>query len=126
MGIVRKTKSVALMLEVFSKVEGAVSVVQLIENLKQQMNKTTVYRILDRLEKEGIVHSFIGKEGLKWYAKCAGCSSGHHSDSHPHFECIDCGTIECLSLHIQIPQVSNRQIESANIMLQGTCPNCLS
>ena len=33
------------------------------------MNKTTVYRILDRFEKEGILHWFIDNDGLKRYAK---------------------------------------------------------
>ncbi len=125
MGIVRKTKSVELLLNVFNQSPNALSVVQLVEKMSTQMNKTTVYRILDRLEKEGIVHSFLGKEGLKWYAKCRECSSGHHSDVHPHFQCTDCGTIECLSLDIEIPTISNRKIESAEIMLQGICPKCL-
>lgn len=126
MGIIRKTKSVELLLNVFHQSQSALSVVQLIDNLKSNMNKTTVYRILDRLEQEGVVHSFLGKDGLKWYAKCSECSAHQHSDLHPHFQCNDCGTIECLSVDIQIPVISDRQIDSAEVLLQGTCPNCLS
>lgn len=126
MGIIRKTKSVELLLSVFKESRSALSVVQLIENLKADMNKTTVYRILDRLEQEGIVHSFLDRDGLKWYAKCSECSSNKHSDLHPHFQCNDCGTIECLSIDIKIPMVAGRRIDSAEVLLQGTCPNCLS
>ncbi|MFD2568583.1 Fur family transcriptional regulator [Pseudotenacibaculum haliotis] len=124
MGIVRRTKSVETLLGVFEQSEKAISVVDLVSQLQKEMNKTTVYRILDKLEKDGIVHSFLGKEGLKWYAKCQGCSSGHHVDAHPHFQCNNCGTIECLSLDVKIPTVKNYQISSVEIMLQGTCAQC--
>ena len=125
MGIVRKTKSVNLLLNVFQQSDSALSVVQLIDSMSDQMNKTTVYRILDRLEQEGMVHSFLGKDGLKWYAKCSDCSSHHHSDAHPHFQCTDCGTVECVPVQIAIPNLPNVQVDSAEIMLTGTCANCL-
>ena len=124
MGIIRKTKSVKLLLDVFQHADNAISVVELVEKMSEHMNKTTVYRILDRLEQEGIVHSFLGKEGLKWYAKCSDCTSHNHSDLHPHFQCNDCGIIECLPVEIAIPTISDRQISSVEIMLSGTCSNC--
>ena len=124
MGIVRRTRSVETLLGVFEQSEKAISVVDLVSQLQKEMNKTTVYRILDKLEEDGIVHSFLGKEGLKWYAKCQGCSSGHHVDAHPHFQCNNCGTIECLSLDVKIPTVKDYQISSVEIMLQGTCAQC--
>ena len=65
------------MLQVFEQTHHAISVVGLVERLHQAMNKTTVYRILGRLEDESILHSFTGKDGLRWYAKCIGCSSSH-------------------------------------------------
>ncbi len=126
MGIVRRTRSVETLLGVFEQSEKAISVVDLVSQLQKEMNKTTVYRILEKLEKDGIVHSFLGKEGLKWYAKCQGCSSGHHVDAHPHFQCNNCGTIECLSLDVKIPTVKGYQISAVEIMMQGTCANCSS
>jgi len=126
MGIIRKTKSLETLLTTFNQSKSALSVVQLVELTEKHMNKTTVYRILDRLEHEGIVHSFLGKDGLKWYAKCSECTSHQHSDLHPHFQCNDCGNIECLSVDIKIPVILDRQIDSADVLLQGTCPNCLS
>jgi Fur family ferric uptake transcriptional regulator len=64
------------------------------------MNKTTIYRVLDKLEDDGILHSFLDKNGVKWYAKCNGCSKAEHVDIHPHFECIDCGKIDCIDLDL--------------------------
>ena len=125
MGIVRKTKSVVTVLDLFEKSDDALSVVGLVERLKEEMNKTTVYRILERLEDEAILHSFAGKDGLTWYAKCNGCSSSNHLDSHPHFQCRECGKSECLSIDVQLPVISNHKIDSAELLLLGQCADCM-
>lgn len=124
MGITRKTKSVALVLEAFEKDNTALSVVNLVELMDDNMNKTTVYRILDRLEDQGVVHSFYGKDGLKWYSKCSNCSSQKHVDHHPHLQCKDCGIVEPVPLEIPLPELPNVIIDSAKIMLIGTCSRC--
>lgn len=125
MGIIRKTKSIDALLNEFELKQGAISVVELIEKLSSKINKTTIYRVLDKLEDDGVVHSFIGLKGIKWYAKCDGCSKSTHVDHHPHFECIKCGKVDCLSLDIMIPSIPNREIISSHIILQGKCNNCL-
>lgn len=124
MGVLRKTKSVKLLLEEFDKDSSAISVITLIERLNSQMNKTTVYRVLDKLEDDGLLHSFLGKNGHKWYAKCSGCSSSVHHDVHPHFECTSCGKVECLTIHITIPEIPNRKVELSQVFLQGKCEAC--
>lgn len=124
MKVVRKTKSVKLLIDIFENSSSAISVVSLIEQFKKEMNKTTIYRILDRLEEDGIVHSFIGLDGLKWYAKCNNCSSHHHIDTHPHFQCQDCGQLDCLDTDITIPKIPNRKIEFAQVLLVGKCEQC--
>jgi Fur family ferric uptake transcriptional regulator len=124
MGIVRRTKSLNLILKSFEKTEGALSVVELIEEHKPQMNKTTVYRVLDRLEDEGILHSFTGKEGLKWYAKCHSCTSHHHVDTHPHFQCNTCGKTECLEDTVPVPNVPNFKVQKVEFLVYGECEDC--
>ena len=124
MGIVRKTKALDTILSFFEATDCAVSVVELVNKVSTQMNKTTVYRILDRLEDEGVVHSFSGTKGLKWYAKCHECSTQHHNDLHPHFECKECGKVECLDVSIELPQIDNRHVETADVMLTGQCDDC--
>ena len=126
MGIIRKTKSVDALLNLIGQTDQAVSVVELVDKLHSKMNKTTVYRILDRLEDDGTLHSFIGKDGLKWYAKCKGCSSSHHVDAHPHFQCRDCGKTVCLPMDVPIPTVPNHRIESVSLLLIGSCKDCIS
>ncbi|MDN3665923.1 Fur family transcriptional regulator [Algibacter miyuki] len=125
MGIIRKTKSVKILLDEFDKHTSAISAVALIENLSSQMNKTTVYRILDKLENDGVLHSFFGKNGHKWYAKCHDCSSSKHHDSHAHFQCLHCGKVDCLDTDFNVPQIPNHRVEASQVLLQGSCKACL-
>jgi len=123
-GIIRKTKSVRAILDQFKKADTAISVVDMVDRVGQDMNKTTVYRILERLEDEGSLHSFMGGDGNRWYAKCKGCSSHEHQDTHPHFQCKDCGKTECLTLDISIPSLPGHKVESASLLLVGQCQEC--
>jgi Fur family ferric uptake transcriptional regulator len=125
MGVIRKTKAVRRLLSLFDPGVSAISAVDLVEKLHDEMNKTTVYRVLDRLESDGIIHSFMGLEGTKWYAKCTSCSSDHHNDIHPHFQCKECKQVTCLSIEISIPNVENHIVENATVFLTGKCDNCV-
>lgn len=124
MGIIRKTQSIELLLNKFQNNSGAISAIELINLLKLKLNKTTVYRVLDKLEDDGVLHSFLDKNGLKWYAKCEGCSKSEHKDVHPHFQCIDCGKVDCLSVDVHIPTIPNREVTVSQILIQGKCENC--
>lgn len=126
MGVLRKTKSVKLLLDEFEKNSSAISVITLIDRLGSQMNKTTIYRVLDKLEDDGFLHSFLGKNGHKWYAKCNGCSATVHNDIHPHFQCVSCGKVDCLTIDIHIPEIPNYKVEVSQILLQGKCEACFA
>ncbi|WP_459211496.1 Fur family transcriptional regulator [Aquimarina rhabdastrellae] len=126
MGVIRKTKSIELLLEEFKKDSNAISAIELVTRLSSEINKTTIYRVLDKLEDDGVLHSFLGKNGIKWYAKCEGCSATEHKDIHPHFQCLSCGKVDCVTLDIQIPEIPNRTIMMSQILIQGKCENCLN
>lgn len=125
MGIVRKTKSVHVLLNLFGQTNDALSAVELVSRLQHQMNKTTVYRILERMQDEGLVHSFVGKDGLKWYAQGKGYSLLQHDDVHPHFQCRNCGKTACILVDISIPSIPKYKIDSAELLLIGQCEHCL-
>ncbi len=126
MGIIRKTQSLEKLLNEFQNESGAISVVELIKRLDSQMNKTTIYRVLDKLEDDGVLHSFLDTNGNKWYAKCNGCSKSNHLDIHPHFQCIECGKIDCvtLDLDLYLPNIPGREVLSSHILIQGRCEVC--
>tara|TARA_Y100000996_G_scaffold254178_1_gene199952 strand:- start:69 stop:443 length:375 start_codon:yes stop_codon:yes gene_type:complete len=124
MNIERKTKSVELLLNTFKDLK-AVSIIDLVQKFKNDMNKTTVYRILDRLEKSNILHSFLDNQGLKRYAKNnteKTQSTGHH----PHFLCEECGVSSCVSIEMKIPVLPNCKIKDSEQLLIGQCKKCLA
>ena len=127
MNISRKTKTVKLVLDLFESTNNAISVVDLVSVFEGKMNKTTVYRILNRLEESGILHSFTDRNGLKRYAK-GNQKPGSIKDSnlHSHFLCNDCGISSCLPLEIPIPSLPNTRIDSSDHLLTGQCENCHS
>ena len=124
MGIVRRTLSVELLLNEFKHESNAISVINLIKRLDSKINKTTIYRVLEKLEDDGTLHSFLDSDGIRWYAKCNSCTKSEHHDVHPHFQCTDCGTIDCLSMEVQIPSIPNRQVIASQILIQGKCEIC--
>ena len=124
MGIIRKTKSVEILLNEFKNGKSAISVIELINRFHLKINKTTIYRVLEKLEDDGILHSFLDKDGIKWYAKCNGCSHTHHTDNHPHFQCIKCGKIDCLEVDLELPKIPNREVIVSQILIQGKCETC--
>lgn len=126
MGITRKTKSIGALLSEFEKKSGAISATTLIKSLHSKLNKTTVYRVLDKLEDDGVLHSFLDNNGQKWYAQCEGCTKSGHLDGHPHFQCLECEKIDCLSLDIYIPVIPKREITTSQILIQGKCEACLA
>ena len=126
MGIVRKTKSIELLLHEFKTQTTAISTVELIKRLNSKLNKTTIYRVLENLVDDGVLHSFMGNDGVKWYAMCRNCTKSTHEDLHPHFECIECGKINCLNTEVIIPKIQNHKILSSQILIQGLCETCVN
>lgn len=125
MGVIRRTKSVKAVLKAFEECKTAMSAIELVDRFSVQMNKSTVYRILERLEDGGTLHSFLGKDGLRWYEVSSYLDS-NDLDIHPHFQCKECGKAECLPINIPMPEVTKYSIESASLLLMGTCENCIS
>jgi len=126
MAVLRKTKSVSTLMAQFDSQTKAISAISLVDQLGSTMNKTTVYRTLDRLEDEGLIHSFLDKDGIKCYAKCQDCEKDDHQHAHPHFQCVSCGKIDCLEEEISLPKIPNRQIIHSQILIQGNCEDCIS
>lgn len=125
MGNIRKTKSLQTIIDAFSYSKTALSGVELIKRFQADMNKTTVYRILDRLEKQDVLHSFTDTNGLRWYAKSKVANALVEIDHHSHFQCQDCGMSKCLPIEINIPSVPNHRVDAASLILVGQCEDCL-
>ena len=120
------TRSVKQILDAFEKEKSAFTVVELADRLEGQMNRTTVYRILNRLENEKLIHSFTGKDGKKWYVKELRSNAFNEIEIHPHFQCKQCGSIEILGIEVPLPEISTTQIEAISLLVIGNCQSCNS
>ena len=125
MGVVRKTKHLEQVLRVFRQSSDALSAGMLLDVLDNEINKSTVYRMLDKLEDDGLIHSFLTMDQVRFYAFCKGCSSGRHVDSHAHFQCTSCKRVSCFSEDIVLPTSERARITSAQVLLTGQCESCL-
>ena len=125
MGIIRQTQASKLLLNEFKNDFTAISAVELIKRLKSNINKTTVYRLLDKLADDGLLHYFLDMNGVKWFAKCKCCSKTNHFDIYPHFQCTDCGIVECLDVKVNIPEMLDRKITNSHVLVLGKCSICI-
>ena len=126
MGVVRKTKHLEQVLHVFRQSSDALSAGMLLDVLDNEINKSTVYRMLEKLEDDGVIHSFLTLGQIRFYALCKGCSTGRHVDSHAHFQCTSCKRVSCFSEEIVLPTSERARITRAQVLFSGQCQSCLS
>ena len=111
--------------------EKAVSVSEITEHLVDTgnpVNKTTVYRYLDRLEDEGLVIRYNSEDGR--HAAYQYVGESNTCDEHIHLKCLSCGEIfhlEC-SFMDEIAEHMMKdhgfQIECRNSVIHGYCARC--
>ena len=124
MGVQRRTKTLEGILDAFGNSNNALSAKILLRRLDAGVNKTTVYRLLEKLEEDGAVHSFMGKDSTKFYARCHSCSENAHRHSHPHFQCISCDQVQCLDFEVTLRTPGKLKVTDSQIFLKGHCELC--
>lgn len=124
MGVIRKTKHFQRLLAEFSKSHSAISANSLVLRFADTMNKSTIYRILNKLEEDSVIHSFVGLNGLRWYAKCSGCTVEEHYDNHPHFQCEECNEVTCIENAKNQSEFLGSEFQVKNVLLTGLCNRC--
>lgn len=101
------------------------------EYLKSQGNgvgKSTVYRYLDKLEKDKMVRKYVSDNGSS--ACFEFISNNEHCDEHFHFKCSSCGTllhIDCnylCDLNNHVMSHHNFEIDYSKTVLYGICESC--
>lgn len=90
------------------------------------INRVTVYRILDLLVDHGVVDR-LSTGGRAFYY---GLAPNSHHQSHPHFYCMNCGQMDCLSsesLTVDLEAFKKTfpgHIEKVEVRIDGICKNC--
>lgn len=93
-----------------------------------EVNITTIYRYLDKLEKEATVMKYVAEKGSQ--ATYQYIEEGHDCDGHLHLQCVKCGNVihlECHFMHELLEHVEKEHgfvMQCKNSIIYGTCKTC--
>lgn len=123
---VRPTSNRILVLRELVRATRPVSLSDLEALLGFQMDKASIFRVLELFTERDVVHAIEdGSRSLK-YELCQ--SENHHSiaDQHVHFYCKRCRQIYCFE-DVKVPVVDVPEgfhSHAINYMIKGICPKC--
>ena len=117
-------------LEVIGNNSSPLSARQIFDILSRtnDINRVTVYRILDLLVEKALVDRIRGGGRSFLY----GLAPNENHPAHPHFYCKSCGNLECLtpqSLSVDLQPMQRTfpgVIENVAVRVDGVCKNCLN
>lgn len=123
----RNTLAKAAILELITSSEVALSHAEIQKMTADLCDRVTIYRILDRLVTEDVVHKIATPEGTVKYASCHHSHEGHHhTHNHVHFSCEKCQSVVCLeSVQPTYTLPENYLVTEVNFTLSGICPQCV-
>ncbi|MBQ1471335.1 MAG: transcriptional repressor [Eubacterium sp.] len=133
MGKTYKTEGRKKIMDILRQSGGVPLSVPQIEGKLQEggspLNKTTIYRYLDKLEDSGDVVKYAGDEGRKALFQLV--DRKRRCDQHLHLKCVECGAL----LHLDGPTMSTLaeqvytehgfMIQCRNSVIYGLCQECL-
>jgi len=98
-----------------------------LESLMNDVDRVTLYRILNVFEEKGIIHKVFDLNGTANYAICtSNCQEHHHHDEHLHFNCTNCNNVYCLN-DLSLPDFTlpaGFKAESFTLYATGLCAKC--
>jgi len=116
-------------LEVVGNNPYPLSAADIFKTLKRRadINRVTVYRILDLLVAHGVVER-LSTGGRAFYY---GLAPNRFHLPHPHFYCKHCGQMDCLDPQLigvdagLLDKTFPGRIDKVEVRLDGICKNCL-
>lgn len=122
----RATQARITVLELLLRASHALShaeVESVVQSARQQIDRVTIYRVLEWLVSNNLAHKIPGKDRVWRYS--AAYQETHH---HVHFHCTHCDQTVCLSSTkpdlIRLPK--GYQFEESMLVIEGICPRCSS
>ncbi|NHN25249.1 transcriptional repressor [Flavobacterium jejuense] len=96
------------------------------QKINIDINRATIYRVLNRFCEDGVLHRIVAEDGKQYFAVCVKCddSSIRTPLHHFHFRCTKCETIECLPVPVHFALEKGYNVESVNCVLTGVCSEC--
>lgn len=121
-----KTKQKELLLSIIKNQKREFTIKDIYNQVKDKTGLTTIYRLIDKLNNDGLLNKYIGKDNITYYQYLDKCSH----ENHFFLKCTNCGNI----IHIDcdcISELSNHIINEhhfipshEHIIINGICNNC--
>lgn len=109
------TKSRETVVSFLTKQKRPVSTQYIYEKIKKDLDKVTIYRILEVFESLGIVYKEQAEHEALYYIA---------EKEHHHIICEKCGHIECIPCEHDFPKVKNFNNIKHHLTLSGLCNKC--
>ncbi|WP_372937659.1 Fur family transcriptional regulator [Seonamhaeicola sp.] len=119
----RNTPTKKAVLSVLTETGKAMSQDAIEQRISIDINRATIYRVLNRFCEDGILHKIVAENGKQYFALYHDCNEQHNHD-HFHFRCTKCETMECLPVEVNIAIPKEYQVESMNCVITGVCKDC--
>ncbi|MDO6803067.1 transcriptional repressor [Wenyingzhuangia sp. 1_MG-2023] len=120
----RNTPTTEAVLNVLKKTGKAMSQDAIEQKIEIEINRATIYRVLNRFCEDGILHKVVAEDSKQYFALCLECDKNQESIHHFHFRCIKCETIECLPGEVNFSIPDKYKVNNVNCVLTGTCDEC--
>ncbi|MCD1116608.1 Fur family transcriptional regulator [Chryseobacterium turcicum] len=120
----RSTPTKDAVLNVLADSKKAMSQEAIMKNIAIDIDRATIYRVLNRFCEDKILHKIVAEDGKQYFAVCIKCEDKKLANHHFHFRCTQCQTIECLPVAVQFSLEKGYQVESVNCILTGVCKDC--
>ena len=122
----RNTVAKAEVLRLLQASKCALSHAEIQHELHGLCDRVTIYRVLDRLLEEELVHKVVNADGGVKYASCNKCSTGaEHKHNHLHFSCEICSQVTCLDMIEPMFKLPRKyKVKEVHFTVSGVCPNC--
>lgn len=91
------------------------------------VDRVTIYRMLEVLVKKGIIHKAYQDPSDTYYALCPeGCDEDQHNHGHAHLRCTACERVLCEPIYQSVKTKSpNWKISDVSVQIEGICPTCM-
>ncbi|MHA3788577.1 Fur family transcriptional regulator [Flavobacterium hauense] len=120
----RNTPAKAMILSLLKDAKAALSQEMIESEIKGEMDRVTIYRVLNSFCEDGITHKVLADDGKYYFALCHTCGEHDHDHDHFHFRCISCQKVECLEEQVTVTLPEGYVQKSITSWVTGHCKNC--
>lgn len=120
----RNTPAKTAILTMLKDANAALSQEMIESKINGEMDRVTIYRVLNSFCEDGITHKILADDGKYYFALCQSCGVHDHNHDHFHFKCITCQKVECLDEHVTVSLPAGYVQKSITSWVSGICNNC--